>query len=504
MISSINLFRELRRLRKIGGKRHPMYDQNKFAKYFMGFAAALWVVYLIMFGFLFIGLFSKIFPSMEPYHMLNKGMLYLLMVDFLMRFTMTKLPIQEIKPFVLLPVGKNRVLRSYLAMTGLSGFNLVWMFMLVPFAFGTLFRYFGFVGVLGFLVGYWLLMLANNYWYIFCRTLMNQHILYVLVPIAVYALLLAGLLVPDTNYIGNFCMELGEGFFLWEWQAYLGVIVLVYLLFELSHALQKHVVYKELSKTEVVKKLKKVSEYKFLDRFGEVGEYMRLEIKLLTRNKVPRAQFYMGFAIMLMFSAALAFTDVYDGDFMRYFITVYNFAVLGVLVLSQTMSYEGNYLDGLMSRKESILNLLRAKYYVQCALLFIPLIIMILPITEGKISLLSALACFFLTSGFTFWTLMQLAVYNKLTINLNTKVMGKNTGGTFFQSMIIMAGFFLPVIIIQVFTSLLSENTALLIILGIGIAFTLTHPLWLRNIYKRFMKRRYENMEGFRSSVANN
>ena len=138
-----------------------------------------------------------------------------------------------------------------------------------------------------------------------------------------------GLLVPETNYIGNFCMELGEGFFLWEWQAYLGVIALVYGLFELCHALQKRVVYKELSKTEVVKKLKKVSEYKFLDRFGEVGEYMRLEIKLLTRNKVPRAQFYMGFAIMLMFSAALAFTDVYDGDFMRYFITVYNFAVLG-------------------------------------------------------------------------------------------------------------------------------------------------------------------------------
>ena len=41
MISAINLFRELRHLRKIAGKRHPMYDQNKFAKYLMGFAAAL-------------------------------------------------------------------------------------------------------------------------------------------------------------------------------------------------------------------------------------------------------------------------------------------------------------------------------------------------------------------------------------------------------------------------------------------------------------------------------
>ena len=431
-------------------------------------------------------------------------MVYLLMVDFLTRFTMTKLPVQEIKPFVLLPVGKNRVLRSYLVMNGLSGYNLIWMFMLVPFGFGTLFKYFGFVGVLGFLVGYWLLMLMNNYWYIACRTLMNQHILYIFVPIAVYALLLVGLLVPETNYIGNFCMELGEGFFLWEWQAYLGVIAAIALMFSLCHAIQKRVVYKELSKTEVVKKLKKVQDYKFLDRFGEVGEYMRLEIKLLTRNKVPRTQFFMGFGIMFIFSIVLAFTDMYDGDFMRYFITVYNFDILGVMVLSQTMSYEGNYLDGLMSRKESILNLLRAKYYVQCALLFIPLIIMILPITEGKISLLSALACIFLTSGFTFWTQMQLAVYNKLTLNLNTKLTGKNSGGNFFQTLIIMAGFFGPIIIIRPLIALLSETTAMLIILGIGLAFTLTHPIWLRNIYQRFMKRRYENMEGFRSSIVNN
>ena len=504
MASIFHLIGELRRLRKIAGKRHPMYEQNRFAKYLIGFSLALGAVYLIMFGVLFIGLFREIFPSMEPYHILNKGMLYLLMADFLMRFTISKLPVQEIKPFVLLPIGKNRVLRSYLILNGLSGYNLIWMFMLVPFGFGTIFRYFGLMGVLGFLVGYWLLMLLNNYWYVLCRTLMNQNILYVLVPIVVYASLLVGLLVPETNYIGNLCMELGEGFFLWEWPVYLGLIVAIGGMFELCHIVQKRVVYKELSKTEVVKKLKKVAEYKFLDRFGEVGEYMRLEIKLLTRNKVPRAQFFMGLSIMLMFSAALAFTDVYDGAFMRYFVTVYNFSVLGVLVLSQTMSYEGNYLDGLMSRKESILNLLRAKYYVQCILLLLPLTIMIIPIVKDKLTLLSALACFFLASGFTFWILMQLAVYNKLTLNLNTKVTGKNSGGTFFQSMIIMAGFFGPVIVIRPLIALFNETTALLIILGIGLAFTLTHPLWLRNIYQRFMKRRYENMEGFRSSIMNN
>ena len=39
--------------------------------------------------------------------MFDKGMVYLLIADFFMRLTMTKLPVQEIKPFVLLPVGKT-------------------------------------------------------------------------------------------------------------------------------------------------------------------------------------------------------------------------------------------------------------------------------------------------------------------------------------------------------------------------------------------------------------
>ena len=31
----------------------------------------------------------------------------------------------------------------------------------------------------------------------------------------------------------------------------------------------------------------------------------------------------------------------------------------------------------------------------------------------------------------------------------------------------------------------------------IGLILTLTHPIWLRNIYKRMMKRRYANLDGF-------
>ena len=68
---------------------------------------------------------------------------------------------------------------------------------------------------------------------------------------------------------------------------------------------------------------------------------------------------------------------------------VYNFVIFGILFLSSLMSYEGNYIDGLMSRKESIYTLLRAKYILYSIAILIPLILMIPAMATGKLSVLS-------------------------------------------------------------------------------------------------------------------
>ena len=72
---------------------------------------------------------------------------------------------------------------------------------------------------------------------------------------------------------------------------------------------------------------------------------------------------------MIAFSCVLAFTDLRQND--QFYLHL-QFAILPVMTLGQVMCFEGNYLDGLMSRKESIYNLLRAKYYLNCLILLIP------------------------------------------------------------------------------------------------------------------------------------
>lgn len=493
------LFNELRKHGKLAAKRHPMYEKNKFGKFFMYLMSIFWIGYLIFFGVSFAFMFRETAPNMEPYHILNKGLLIILILDFMLRFPFQKTPTQEVKPYLLLPIKRNRILDFLLLRSGLNTFNLIWLFFFVPFAiFTTIPTYYGIWGVITYSLGVYLLMLLNNYWFLLCRTLMNERIWWVLLPVLVYGTLAVIQFTLDRS-ISTFTMNLGEGFIEGNILAFAGTIGAVVCMWFVNRLVMKKVVYTEISKVEDTK-IKNISEYKFLERYGEVGEYFRLELKMLFRNKRTKSSLRTIGIIVALFSLALSFLDVYNGDFTKNFIAIYNFAVFGMVILVQIMSYEGNYLDGLMSRKESIFCLLKAKYYLYTAFTLIPFILLIPAMIMGKLSLLSCVSYAFFTSGVIYFMLFQLAVYNNKTVPLNEGLTGRQSSGTGFQSLVGFACFGLPLIMLFGLKSLFGETTALWILLIIGMGFTFTSELWIKNVYKRFMKRRYKNMEGFRDT----
>jgi hypothetical protein len=162
------------------------------------------------------------------------------------------------------------------------------------------------------------------------------------------------------------------------------------------------------------------------------------------------------------------------------------------------MCYEGNYIDGLMSRRESIYELLRAKYYFNSLLLLIPLILVTPLIVIGKFTIWMNLGYLFFTVGVLYPAIFQLAVYNKETLPLNQKMTGKQ--GNVMQQIVSVVLLFLPIGIEKISILLLGEIGGYMILIAMGLVGIFTHKLWLRNIYNRFMQRRYINMEGFRAS----
>ena len=495
----MNLYKIIKQNQKLAEKRNPAFDTNRFAKFLMYFMIVYWAAIFLFLGVSLPFMFEGLVPNMEPYHIMNQGILYVMAGDFLMRFMAQPSVSQEIKPYLLMPVKRKKLISLLLLKSGLDGYNFIWFFVYVPFAFLTVIRFYGFGGMFLYLIGIWLIFVFNNYWYLLCKLLLGEKTLWLLLPTLVFGALGAAEFLLDGLPISRFTMDLGEGFIEGNPLSFLFVLACIGVMFLINLKLQQRMIYNELSKKEDTK-IKRVSEYKFLDKYGEVGEYLRLELKLIARNKTVKTQFRMGIIVMLGFSFALAFTDVYDGSYMTSFICLYNYAILPIMTLGQVMSFEGNYIDGLMSRKESIFNLLRAKYYLTTIIILVPFLIMFFPIAKEKITLLAAIAYLIFVAGFVFFMLLQLAVYNTRTLPLNANLMKSNKSSNWIQGLITGAAFMLPLLIDKLLSALLQEEVAHIILIVIGLGFIATHNLWIKNIYKRFMKRRYKNMEEFRAS----
>ena len=115
------LLLDLRKHQKLANKRHPSFEQNRFGKFFLYFGVIFWIAYLIFASILLSFLFEDIFPNMEPYHIMNQGLIYIMIIDFLSRFALQRTPAQEMKPYLLLPIKKNKLLNAYLLQSGLKG-----------------------------------------------------------------------------------------------------------------------------------------------------------------------------------------------------------------------------------------------------------------------------------------------------------------------------------------------------------------------------------------------
>lgn len=504
VVMSINRIWQLYKLisanRKLSEKRHPMFERNMAMKIFTYVFICFWAIYLMFFGVVFYFAFAG--ASIEAYDMINGGAIFFLAVDFLLRFGLQETPAQEIKPYKLLPIPEKYLLNFFLLRTGLSGFNLFWFFFFVPYGMLSVPFYHGFAGLVGFLFGWWLLFVLNSYWYLLWRSFINKNILYASIPLAIYAALIYfGIFYnEECQWLFEFTMHSGQWFIGLDVIAFVLILLMISVLFLINGKIQRSMVYREIAKVDIQAKVKS-SELKFLNSLGTVGQYMKLEIKSTIRNMVVRKQFIIGASYTFLLCALFAFTDVYDGmPFMKAFICVYCFACLGVMTLTSIMCAEGNYIDGLMSRRESVLSLLKAKYYFNCAVTLLPAIIIVMPIIEGKISVLEAVACLFFTTGVIFPFLFQLAVYNNTTLHLNEKLT-KSGRSTKLQTIISMVALFFPMLLMYVLIVAFSVNVASVVMLGVGLTGTLLHPVWLRNIYMRFMKRRYTNMMGFRDTI---
>ena len=502
---SLYLFKTLRQHRHLAEKRSMNYERNKTAKFLVYFMGGFMIAYLIFFAVMF-ALIANDSESVTSVEFMVAAVPFVLLVDFFFRFLAQQTPSQIVKPYLLHPVPKALCIDTFISTSLFNWGNTIWFAMLLPYALMAVVFSEGIWVTLGFLLFYYLLILANSQWYALCRALISRTMLWWLLPLGVYGVAALPFVVKGDMEKGfealltpfvNTGTAIGEGSLL----PYIGAMLLLCAVVAVNRRVQLACVMNEVMHTEKATTLRSVNQFAFFDRYGEVGQYLKLEVKSILRNKNPRMGFIVATSVVTLMSVLISLTDVYDGQFMTNFWCVYNFVIYGSMLLTRIMCNEGNYIDCLLVRHENILKLLHAKYIFSSAILLLPFVLMLPTVFSGKWTILMVVAYAVFTAGFQYFILFQLAVYNKQTIPLNTKFVSKNgIENNYWQVLVQLFAFFMPVALISILMLFLSETVAYIIILLIGLAFILTRKFWLRNIYNRMMQRKYELLEGFRSS----
>ena len=514
----LQIIRELQHHLRISEERSMFAEKKMASKIFVVIGILFFAIY---FAFLSIvlGMMSNeiVNDSSDDMIVSTAGMFMaflplFLLIDFGIRLSMSSTPMQFIRPYTTLPVPRYAVVDCFLINTMTQAFNFAWLALSVPFCMlAIMFRY-GFGGALLFIIAVQIIFILNSLLYVMVRVYASRNVLFWAVPVIVYALPMTPLLlcfksaslgIEQYVFINTMAADWLVNGSITAWMVFLGITA---AMFFINRRIQYAASYKDTAEITDTKELKNVSSLSMFDRFGMIGQYIKIDIKSIMRNKAVKKQFYMIIAVTILFSLINSFSDTYaDAGMFGYdFWINYSYILVVLMMAMGLMTQEGNYIECLMVRKESIYDLMRAKYFMMLLVMLLPFFLMIPMVIAGKITLLFLASMYFFTAGPIAFGMMHMVYFNNYSMPLNATVTksGSAAGGEVktISSVIAIAALLLPTLIVSGIESLMSATAAHILIMVIGIVFVATNALWIRNIYRLFMKRRYRNMEGFRET----
>ncbi len=490
---------------RLSRQRSIESNANIAAKIFAALCAVFIVGYLI---FISIGLaiIANTATTFTPGEFLTAILPVIIAIDFLFRIMLQQTPAQLVKPYLLLPLNKYTCTDVFIISGILTPHNLIWMFIFVPYSIMTILFSEGFLPALSLIIVAQALIIANSLFYMLCRTLWNEKAAWTLLPVAALAIIFSPIIyggVFGQHYYDGFetffdlYATIGAAATECQLSVYIWLVLLLTVLFFINRNVQ-YASLKSEATTQSDIKIKTISSFSIFNHFKLTGEYMKLELKSILRNRNMRASIASTIFSTVLISLMNTILNDYDGSYFSGSAGAAYPFMLFCINLIRVMCFEGNYIESLLVRKENIKVLLHAKYYFYSSLLFLPFLLMLPTVISGHYQLMTLVAMMTFTAGPLYFLAMQMAVYNKTTQSLNEKLTGKTYNKTdYIQMFAIIVMIFLPATIMDFMQIMVGETASALICTAIGIAFIALHKKWINNIYQRMMRRKYVNLEGF-------
>ncbi len=294
----------------------------------------------------------------DPLRVVNRFMIYYLVMDLYIRYMFQKMPIMNIKPLLYMPFKKSAVVKYSLGKTVFSFFNWMHAFFFVPFSIVLITQGYNALDVVVWHLALMALFYANN----FLNIMMNNQDKIFYPMVAILAIL--GLCQYNGWFdITIYTAPIFDAFFDTPWAFLIPILLLTWLVYSSFNYFKKHMYLDGGLATKHTEA--KSEDYTWLNRFGNLGTFLKNDIKLIRRNKRSKTTVILSvlfiFYGMLFGSGAV---EVYEGPIWSIFAGIF---VSGGFLFSFGQfvpSWDSSYYPLMMSQNIQYREYLSSKWYL--------------------------------------------------------------------------------------------------------------------------------------------
>lgn len=491
---------ELIRLEFLKSFRSTAFAKSVMVAIFLGFLAIMLLGYLLLAGLFLTRIIEQLAEGQDPIQVLNSGIIFFFLVEFMYRYFLQKLPVIELESLLHLPISKRKIMHMLLGRSFFSPLSIIALILFTPFAFNEISTQYGVSGAISWLGSILFISWTLHWFMLWFKQRFEDSLIGVVVVLIV--LLLGG----GSTYMGWFNLgELVAPFFNFAMTSFIPLAIMFVLCsvgYYMAFSYYLNNAYLEdLAEEDEVRFVNQ--SVGFFSRFGMAGELANLEWKLIIRHKKSRTILMLS-ALFLLYGMIFYDNLAYQSGPMQHMFIFVGIFITGIFMIQYGqlfLSWNSGYFDFFLSRKDGVRNLVRGKYLLLLSISLLCFLLSIPYVYFGWKFLLIHLATFLFNAGIMIHLITYLALWKPKPMDLNKGAMFNYEGVGAAQFLMIIPMMVAPYLVYLPFSLLFNFYAGLAALGTIGVVgIIFFNKLSTINI-NRVLKNRYEISSSFRQEL---
>jgi len=468
-------------------------------KILMVFLGLYFTLAFLMMGIGLYPLIQEYFPGEEPLFLVNRFVLIWLLIELSYRFLLQTLPVLDIKPLLILPIKKRKVVNFVLLKSIYSFFNFLPLLIIIPFGIFNIYKNeFPLTSILAWMIAMIGLTLSVNFANFIIKKRFTDN-LKALIPVMLIIAILA-LMEYFKIFESSFWFAKGlNAIFTVPFLAIIPVMFFL-ILFKWNQKDLENKFYLDGTLNEN-KKNADTKEFLWTSRFGELAPYLQLDLKLIWRNKRPKTAIYM--SLLLLGYGLIFYTNDTYQDIPGFFVFVGIF-MTGIFMMNFGQfvpAWDASYYPLIMSQNIPMDKYLTAK----AGLISFSVVVLAILATPyvyfgWKIFVLN-LICAVYNIGINIPLMLYAGSFNKKRIDLDKSPFMNYQGTGAAQWLVGIPLMALPVFLFWIFYRLISYEAGMAFLFILGIMGLLLRNKAIDFIAQVYKRKKYAMIEGFKQKA---